>query len=117
MNALAAVLFDVPGPRSRRRYRIYGVVAIVLVGLALRWLIGRLGRHRSVHAAKWDVFTYEQVRQRPARRPENTLKAFALGSVLALAFGTVFAAGRLSDHAGSAGRRGWSSSCSARSRW
>ena len=29
----------------------------------------------------------------------NTLKAFALGSVLALAFGAVFAAGRLSDHA------------------
>jgi len=99
VNRSTAVLFDVPGPRSRRRYRIYGVVAIVLVGLALWWLIGRLADTGQFHSAKWDVFTYEQVRSDLLAGLKNTLKAFALGSVLALAFGTVFAAGRLSDHA------------------
>ena len=93
-----AVLFDVPGPRSRRRYRIYGVVAAVVVGLALWWLIKRLADTGQFNAAKWDVFTYEQVRSDLLAGLKNTLKAFGLGSVLALAFGTVFAAGRLSDH-------------------
>ena len=99
MNRSTAVLFDVPGPRSRRRYRIYGVVAIVLVGLALWWLIDRLADTGQFHSAKWDVFTYEQVRSDLLAGLRNTMKAFALGSVLALTFGTVFAAGRLSDHA------------------
>ncbi len=93
-----AVLFDVPGPRSRHRYRIYGVVALVLVALALLWLIMRLKDTGQFNAAKWDVFTYEQVRSDLLAGLRNTMKAFALGSVLALTFGTVFAAGRLSDH-------------------
>ena len=93
-----AVLFDVPGPRSRRRYRIYSVVALALVGLGLLWLIMKLKETGQFNAAKWDVFTYEQVRSDLLAGLKNTLKAFALGSVLALSFGTFFAAGRLSDH-------------------
>ena len=46
----------------------------------------------------------------------NTLRAFAVAAVLALVFGAVFAAGRLSDHGGSAGPRPPSSSSSAPSR-
>ena len=95
----SAVLFDVPGPRARRRYRIFGVVAIVLVGLGLWWLGQRLDETGQFNAAKWKVFSYSQVRSDLLAGLRNTLKAFALGSVLALAFGAVFAAGRLSDHA------------------
>jgi glutamate transport system permease protein len=95
----AAVLFDVPGPQSRRRYRIYGLIGIVLVALVLLWLGKRLKDTGQFNAAKWDVFTYEQVRHDLLAGLRNTLKAFALGSALALGFGTVFAAGRLSDHA------------------
>jgi glutamate transport system permease protein len=94
-----AVLFDVPGRRSRRRYRIYGLIGLVVVGLGLWWLIARLNDTGQFHGAKWDVFTYAQVRSDLFAGLKNTLKAFALGSVLALAFGTVFAAGRLSEHA------------------
>lgn len=99
MSSRSAVLFDVPGPRSRRRYRLYGVAGLVLVALVMAWLIKRLADTGQFHAAKWDVFTYEQVRSDLFAGLKNTLRAFALGSVLALAFGTVFAAGRLSDHA------------------
>jgi glutamate transport system permease protein len=94
-----AVLFDVPGRRSRRRYRIYGLIGLVVVGLGLWWLIARLNDTGQFHGAKWDVFTYAQVRSDLLAGLKNTLRAFALGSVLALTFGTVFAAGRLSDHA------------------
>ena len=78
----SAVLFDVPGPRSRRRYRIYGIVALVLVGLGLLWLGKRLADTGQFNAAKWDVFTYEQVRSDLLAGLRNTMKAFALGSVL-----------------------------------
>jgi glutamate transport system permease protein len=65
----------------------------------LVWLIMRLNDTGQFNAAKWEVFTYEQVRRDLYAGLRNTLKAFALGSVLALTFGAVFAAGRLSDHA------------------
>ena len=89
-----------------------------VVGLALWWLIKRLADTGQFNAAKWDVFTYEQVRSDLFAGLKNTLKAFALGSVLALAFGTVFAAGRLSDHAWLRWpAHGRGRSCSGRSRW
>jgi glutamate transport system permease protein len=95
----SAVLYDVAGPRSRRRYRLYGLVAFVVIGLALTWLLVRLNDTGQFNAAKWKVFTYPQVRRDLFAGLRNTLKAFALGSVLALGFGVIFAAGRLSEHA------------------
>jgi glutamate transport system permease protein len=95
---MTSVLYDVPGPVARRRYRIAGVVGALVVAGLLWWLISRLADTGQFNAAKWKVFTYEQVRSDLFAGLRNTLKAFALGSVLALAFGTVFAAGRLSDH-------------------
>ena len=99
MSRSGAVLFDVPGPSSRRRYRVYGVVGIVLVVVGLLWLGKRLHETGQFNSAKWEVFTYEQVRSDLLAGLRNTLKAFGLGGVLALAFGTFFAAGRLSDRA------------------
>ena len=76
------MLFDVPGPRSRRRYRIYGVVALVIVALGLLWLFQRLDDTGQFNAAKWKVFSYSQVRSDLFAGLRNTLKAFALGSVV-----------------------------------
>jgi glutamate transport system permease protein len=95
---MTSVLYDVPGPRARRRYRLIGIAGGLVVGALLVWLIVRLNDTGQFNAAKWEVFTYEQVRRDLYAGLRNTLKAFALGSVLALTFGAVFAAGRLSDH-------------------
>ena len=93
-----SVLFDVPGPRSRRRYRIYGAIAVAVFAALFAWVIMRLADTGQFNAQKWKIFTYEQVRSSLFDGLRNTLKAFALGAVMAIAFAIVFAAGRLSDH-------------------
>ncbi len=50
-------------------------------------------------ARKWDWIQYKVIQEDLATAVLATLQAFALGAVLALAFGAIFAAGRLSDHA------------------
>lgn len=91
-------LFDVPGPRSRRRYRVYGVIAVAVFAALVAWLVVRLQDTGQFNGQKWKIFTYAQVRSSLYAGLRNTLKAFFLGAALALAFAVVFAAGRLSDH-------------------
>jgi len=93
-----SVLFDVPGPRARRRYQVYGVVAIAAFALLVAWVAVRLHDTGQFNAQKWKIFTYAQVRSSLYEGLRNTLRAFVLGGALALAFAVVFAAGRLSDH-------------------
>ena len=99
MSAPTAVLYDVPGPQARRRYRLYGLLgAVVLAGIAA-FVIYRFADTGQFNAQKWKIFTYPRVRSSLFEGLTNTLRAFALGSVMALTWATVFAAGRLSDHA------------------
>ena len=95
----SSVLYDAPGPRTVLRYRLIGAVTVaLLVGLA--WLIyDRFNDHGQWAAEKWKPFlhastwtTYILVGLK------NTLIAAGIGMVLALAFGVIFALGRLSDH-------------------
>jgi glutamate transport system permease protein len=95
----SSVLYDAPGPRAVLRNRLLGVAAVALL-VGIGWLIyDRFNDHGQWDAAKWKPFlqastwtTYILVGLR------NTLTAAGIGMVLALAFGVVFALGRLSDH-------------------
>jgi glutamate transport system permease protein len=49
-------------------------------------------------ARKWEWLQYAYVQEQLVQAVLKTLQAFALGAVLALLFGAIFAAGRLSDH-------------------
>lgn len=49
-------------------------------------------------ARRWEWLQYKQIQEELLAAVLATLQAFALGAVLALAFGAIFAAGRLSDH-------------------
>lgn len=95
----APVLYDIPGPRARRRNVILTVV-FGLVLLALLWYVYRRFDARGQWAAeRWRPFTDAKVWTEfviPGLRA--TLSAAAVGMVLALAFGIMFAVGRLSDH-------------------
>lgn len=93
-----SVLFDVPGPRARTRYRVYGAIAIAAFAVVVGWVVLRLQDTGQFNGQKWKIFTYEQVRSSLYAGLRNTLKAFALGAFLAIVFAIVFAAGRLSDH-------------------
>ncbi|MBY6062558.1 amino acid ABC transporter permease [Microbacterium esteraromaticum] len=96
---MTSVLFDVPGPRARRRNTILAVVTIAVVVAILAFLVWRLSLTNQFSAAKWSVFTYSAVWASIGEMLMNTLRAFALAAVLSLALGFVLAIGRLSDHA------------------
>ncbi|KWT60680.1 amino acid ABC transporter permease [Streptomyces albus subsp. albus] len=92
-------LYDVPGPQTRRRHRIYGVVATVVILAILAWAVYLLIDTGQFSARKWTPFAYQGIQELLLEGLGNTLKAFAVAAVLSLVLGAVLAAGRLSDHA------------------
>ncbi|MBH5337679.1 amino acid ABC transporter permease [Streptomyces pactum] len=92
-------LYDLPGPRTRRRHRLYGVAATAVLLALLAWIVHRLVDTGQFEADKWRPFQYEGIQRLLLEGLGNTLKAFAIAAVLSLALGAVLAAGRLSDFA------------------
>jgi glutamate transport system permease protein len=97
----STVLFDVPGPRARRRQRIGtvvgGLVIAALVGLALF----RLSANGQLQGDRWAVL-FDPASGVPQALGEgllNTLSVAAVGMVFATLLGGLLAVGRLSDHA------------------
>lgn len=92
------LLFDVPGPRARRRNRIIGLVGTVVLLATGAYIAYRFAETGQFSATKWSIFEYAQVQRTILDGYLNTLKAAAVASVLAVTLGAVLAAGRLSDH-------------------
>ncbi len=93
----APVLYDVQGPRARRRVLISsivgGLVLLVLIGLAAR----RLAANEQFEWAKYEpFFTEPELYERLWEGLKNTLTAAAYAIVLASALGVLLAFGRLS---------------------
>ncbi|MFF8898708.1 amino acid ABC transporter permease [Streptomyces lydicus] len=91
-------LYDVPGPRTRARHRLYGIGATVAILALLGWILYLLFTTGQFTAAKWSPFLYTGIQELLLNGLGNTLKAFVLAAVLSLALGAVLAVGRLSDH-------------------
>ncbi|MFK4071324.1 amino acid ABC transporter permease [Streptomyces sp. NPDC029674] len=101
MKALShdsTALYDIPGPRTVRRHRLYGVLSTLLVLALVGWLLYLLFDTDQFTATKWTPFEYQGIQELLLRGLGNTLKAFAISAVLALALGGLLAMGRLSDH-------------------
>ena len=96
---MTAVLYDVPGPRARRRNRILGVVGIVGVVAFVAFVVYRLAVTGQFEPEKWEIFTFKAVQLLLLDALLNTLSAFAVAAVLSLLVGGLLAAARLSDHA------------------
>jgi glutamate transport system permease protein len=95
---MTTVLFDVPGPRAKFRYRAYAVVGIAAIAAFIGYVLWRFVDTGQFEGRKWSWFEYKQIQISLLEALGNTLSAFAVGAVLALVFGAVFAAARLSDH-------------------
>ncbi|MFE9093191.1 amino acid ABC transporter permease [Streptomyces sp. NPDC007264] len=95
----ATALYDIPGPRARRRHRVYGVLATAVLAGVAAWAGYLLFVTGQFTYTKWMPFEYRGIQELLLRGLGNTLKAFATAAVLALALGGILAAGRLSDHA------------------
>jgi glutamate transport system permease protein len=93
------VLYDVPGPRARARYRLVGVVAGVVVVAVAGYVISRFVATEQFSDVRMAQFQYTAVQQELVNGLIATLRAAGIAAVLALVFGALCAAARLSDHA------------------
>jgi glutamate transport system permease protein len=96
---MSAVLYDVPGPRARARNRILNAVVVLALLAVIGWVVYRLNESGQFESRRWVQFQYSSIQQQLLDGLLNTLKAAGLATVLALLFGAVFAAARISDHA------------------
>ncbi|WP_007024180.1 amino acid ABC transporter permease [Saccharomonospora iraqiensis] len=96
---MSAVLYDVPGPRARARHRVYAVLGVLALVSFVGFVVYQFADAGQFDGGMWEWILYEHVQLQLLGALGNTLRAFAVAAVLALAFGAIFAAGRLSDHA------------------
>jgi glutamate transport system permease protein len=96
--SISTVLYDVPGPRARRRNQVFNVVVLLLVVAAVAWAIYRLNESGQFQSRRWAQFQYTNIQRELLTGLLNTLRAAGTATVLALLFGAIFAAARISDH-------------------
>jgi glutamate transport system permease protein len=95
---MSNILFDAPGPRARARHRLLAVLGILVLVAIVAYIGWRFYDSGQFTARKWEWIQYTKIQEDLVAAVLATLQAFALGAVLALVFGAIFAAGRLSEH-------------------
>ncbi|MEV1112904.1 amino acid ABC transporter permease [Micromonospora sp. NPDC049751] len=93
----ASILYDLPGPRAKRRNAILGVVSTAGIIALLAYIGYKFADTGQFEARKWEQFQYASVQRELLGGLWATLKAAGIAAVLALLFGAIFASGRLSD--------------------
>ena len=92
------VLFDAPGPRALRRYRVVAGVGGALSLAVFAWVLVKLGEKGNLSGAKWSPFLQVDTwSQYIVPGLIGTLKAAAISIVLAGALGLLLGIGRLSE--------------------
>lgn len=94
---MSSVIFDAPGPRTRRRIAVVNVVGAVVVLAGVAVVVWALARNGHFAGAKWRPFLTSSVwvdYLLPGLW--NTVRAAAVAIVAANAFGLVFGLARLS---------------------
>ncbi|MCC3268048.1 amino acid ABC transporter permease [Arthrobacter gengyunqii] len=92
-----AVLFDVPGPKAKRRILIFNILGALLVLGILAVVVNGLAEKDQFESAKWTPFL-EWSTWRYTLLPGllQTLKAAGVAVVASIVFGLLFGFGRLS---------------------
>ena len=96
---MSTVLFDNPGPVARARHRVYTGVALLALGVLVGFALWQLWTKEQITPDKWEAFTEPQIIRALFEGLLDTLTAAVVAITLAVAFGAVFATGRLSDRA------------------
>jgi len=95
---VTSVLYDMPGPRARRRNRAISVGASLLILALVAYVLWRFEATGQFEELRWKQLTLPAVQRELRDGLLATLKAGGLAAALALPFGVIAAAGRLSDH-------------------
>jgi glutamate transport system permease protein len=96
---MSAVLFDVPGPKALGRQRVYTGVGTLGMVAVFAWLLWKLWETEQITPDKWEAFANPAILGALGEGLVTTLSAAAVAIVLAIVYGAIFCAGRLSDHA------------------
>ncbi|MGH3438058.1 MAG: amino acid ABC transporter permease [Sciscionella sp.] len=96
---MTATLFDVAGPKTRARHGVYAIGGSLVVVAIVAFVLYRLWQADQLQGSLWTWLQYTKIQIGLLTAIRKTLQAFAMASVLALVFGSVFAMGRLSQHA------------------
>lgn len=96
---MTQVLFDVPGPKARRRGVVLTLVTGAVILAILGWMVVTLAAQGLFSYERWDIFQDPLVWRGLLGAMAVTLQVAALASVLAVLLGSVLALLRLSDHA------------------
>lgn len=93
----ASILFDSPGPKTRRRHQIYTVVAsLALLGL-VALIVQRLNDKGQLAYDLWEPFITPKYIQALFEGLLNTLKMAATSVVFAVVFGLVLGTAKMSE--------------------
>lgn len=93
-----AVLFDAPGPKTRRRHLILGIISSIVVFGILAAVLAVLWRNGQITPDKWQPFLGAEAWTNYILPGLGaTLTAAAIAIVLSFAFGLVLAMMRMSD--------------------
>lgn len=93
-----AVLFDAPGPKTRRRHLVLGIISSIVVFGILAAVLAVLWRNGQITPDKWQPFLGTEAWTNYILPSLGaTLAAAAIAIVLSFAFGLVLAMMRMSD--------------------
>ena len=96
---MSGALFDVPGPRATRRYRVISVVTVLALLALLTAVVAKLASEGQFTAQKWEPFVTPSIMQLLFEGLIDTLAAAAFAVLFAVVFGLIFGTAKLSDHA------------------
>ncbi len=99
MSAESSVLYDVPGPKAKVRYRAVAVLFVLIVAGLIALAVSILADNGQFEWRNWSPF-FDHFTWTTYLLPglKGTLLAAALSIVFALVLGAVLGIGRLSDH-------------------
>jgi glutamate transport system permease protein len=101
---MTSVLYDVPGPKTRRRSLVSSIIAGVLVAAGLGWVIWTLAKPRIsangneqpgiFDGSRWDIFNDLALWRGVLAGVQGTLGMAVVAAALALVIGIAFSFGR-----------------------
>ena len=95
---MSTVLYDAPGPRTRRRHRLYAIAAVVVFAIPVAVIVWRMADRGQFRYELWEPFVTPRFIRVLFEGLLDTLSMAFFAIVLAIVFGVVFGVGKLSDH-------------------
>lgn len=95
-----AVLFDVPGPKARRRHLIYSVLGALIIAAIGAWVLWVLWDKGQITPNRWEpMFTLEAWKQYFLPGVWATIVSALIAIAASFVLGFILAMGRMSDMA------------------